>query len=139
MVLMDTNISFDKQQASQLGPGGADRPAGIMPGLVGAGIDLAGSGVRTSLGLFDEVRGQTFALATQSIDFAESLVHGVCDLGRRSVKRLDQATGEALAAIERVATSALGAVRATTDQAARLAMTVAEGAVGSNRGEPKHN
>jgi hypothetical protein len=79
------------------------------------------------------VRGQTLAAATQSINFAEQLVHGMCDAGRRSAVRLDQAVGDALGILENVALSALGAVRATTDQAAHLAMSVAEGAVGSRR------
>jgi CheY-specific phosphatase CheX len=131
-VLMDSNISFESS------PQSAGEP-GLVPGVIGVGVDLAGAGVRTSLGVMGEVRGQTIALATQSIDLAEALVHGMCELGRRSAHRLDQSAAEALSAIERLAMSALGAVRATTDQAARLAMTVAEGAVGIRRGDGNKN
>jgi hypothetical protein len=132
---METNTTFDKHSQPQLAPA---EPVGLVPGLVGAGVDLAGTGVRTSLALIGEVRGQTFALANQSIDFAESVVHGVCEIGRRSAQRIDQAIGDALGTIERLASSALCAARATSDQAARLAMTVAEGAVAPRRGEAKN-
>jgi len=131
---METNVILDKQQSStHRTPASASEASGLMPSVVGAGVDLAGVGVRTTVGLLGEVRGQTLAATTQGIDFAEQLVHGVCDLGRRSARRVDQAVGDALGAVERVALAALGALRSTTDQAARLAMSVAEGTVGPRR------
>lgn len=137
--LMDPNTTtFDKQSQPQLGPS-SSAEVGLVPGLVGAGVDLAGVGVHTSLGVMGEVRGQTFALATQGIDFAEAVVHGMCEVGRRSARRIDQAVGDVLSAFERLADQALGAARATGDQAARLAMTVAEGAIGTRRGEGNKN
>jgi hypothetical protein len=131
---METSSTLDRQQSSTTAslPGG--ERAGVVPGLVGAGVDLAGAGVRTTFGLFGEVRGQTTAIATQTIDFAEQIVHGLCELGRRSARRIDQAFGEAAGAMERVALSALGAVRSSGEQAAHLAMSVAENAVGPRRG-----
>ena len=132
---MDTHLDLDKQSSSSPAPA----PSGVMTGLVGAGVELAGTGVRTTLAIAGEVRGQTLAVATHGIDFAEQIVHGVCELGRRSARRVDQAVGDALGIVEQVALSALGAVRATSDQAARLAMSVAEGAVGARRAPASKN
>lgn len=131
---METSSTLDRQSSSSSKPASsAGDNAGLVPGLVGAGVDLAGSGVRTTFGLISEVRGQTFSMANQSIDFAEQIMRGLFDLSRRSAKRLDQAVGEVASAVERVAVSALGAVRTTSEQAAQVAMTVAENAVGSRR------
>lgn len=135
---MDTNLDLDKQSTSPSSPAPTGQSFGLMTGLVGAGVDLAGAGVRTTLAIAGEVRGQTLAMATNSIDFAEQLVHGVCELGRRSARRFDQAVGDALGIVENVALSALGAVRSTTNQAAHLAMTVAEGTVGPRRADGKN-
>lgn len=132
---MDTNITLDKQSQDHTSRGvsGAGEPTGFVPGIVGAGVELAGTGVRTTISLIGELRGQTYTLTTQSIDLAEGIVRGVFEMGRRTAKRMDQAVGEALGAVERAANTTLGALRATSDQAARLAMSVCENAVGQRR------
>ncbi len=109
---------------------------GLIPTIVGLGVDVTEDGITGALGLADDVRRETRQLVVSSLDFADSVVRAFTGIGRRTVERFDHFTVDVLTGSERVAISTLSGLRSLTHNASALADAAARQVVGARGDQP---
>ena len=109
----------------------ADQRRGLIPSVIGLGVDVTEDALTGAIGLVDDVRRESRQALVATIDFAESLSKAVLGLGRRTVERVDRIAVDVLTGSERVTVATLGGLRSLTNNASALADQAARSIVGA--------
>lgn len=109
-----------------------ERVNGVVPGVVHLALDVADRGQSTALSLLNDGRTELVSLIAGSIDLAEKATAAWFRLMRRASTRIDEASSETLASVERLATTTVKSARETTRAATDLATTALGGVTGAS-------
>jgi hypothetical protein len=104
---------------------------GLIPAVIGLGVDVTEDAVTGAIGLVDDVRRETRQAVVASLDFADTLSKSVVGIGRRTVDRFDRLAIDVLTGAERVAVGTLAGLRSIAVNASALADQAARQVVGA--------
>jgi hypothetical protein len=138
---METNTRTDSDKKSKDGGTLIERPQrtqvsaeprrGFIPAVFGLGIDVSEDAITGVIGLVDDVRRESRAAVSATIDFADSLGKSFVGLGRRTVERVDRLAVDLLGGSERLVVGTFAGLRSITDSASALADQATRQVVGT--------
>ena len=100
---------------------------GVLPGVVHLAIDVADKSQSTALAVLQDARIELRTVVDHGIELAEKLTAAAFRFTRKAVQRVDEAANETFSGAERLLGGAVKTARETTNAAAQLATTAANG------------
>jgi hypothetical protein len=104
---------------------------GLIPAVLGFGVDVTEDAVTGAIGFADDVRRETRQAVVATIDFAESLSKAMLGIGRRTVERVDRLATDVLGGSEKVALGTIAGLRSISNNASALADQASRSIVGA--------
>lgn len=135
----DSDRNIDKKKDSTLlerparggGQVSAEPRRGFIPAIFGLGIDVSEDTLTGVIGLVDDVRQETRAAVSATLDFADHLTRSFVGLGRRTVERVDRLTVDLLGGSERLVVGTFAGLRSISLSASALADQATRQVVGT--------
>ena len=103
---------------------------GFVPGVAHLALDVADKGQATAIALLHDARVEIRGAVDGGIELAEKLAQSGVRFARKLTQRVDEASAELLAGVERVLGGAVKSARETTRAAQDLATTATSGVTG---------
>jgi hypothetical protein len=104
---------------------------GVLPGVVHLAIDIAEKSESTAIAVLQDARIELRAAIEQGLELVEKVTAAGFRFARKTVARFDEAANETLTGAERMLGGAVKTARETTNAAAQLATTAANGVAAS--------
>jgi hypothetical protein len=110
----------------------ASTERGVVPGVVHLALDVADRGQSTTLALINDGRTELVAFVHGGIELAEKATASFFRLFKKATARIDEASAETLASVERLVSTSVRNARETTKAATELATTAIGGLTGTS-------
>jgi len=104
---------------------------GFLPGAVHLALDVADKSQSTAIAVLQEARAELRAVVEHGIEMAEKVATSGFRFARKVTAKIDEASTETLANVERLLGGAVKSARETTRAAQELATTATSGLAGS--------
>jgi hypothetical protein len=108
------------------------RSTGVVPGVAHLALDVVDRGQSTAIAVIQDVRGELRQIVDTGIELAEKTTTALFRLARKVTQRIDDATGETLAGVERLVGGVVKSARDTTRSATDLAHSAVSGLAGAS-------
>jgi len=136
---METTSNNDKkkdsagsiERSARAGAVSAEPRRGFIPAVFGLGLDVSEDAITGVIGLVDDVRQETRAAVSATIDFADHISKSFIGLGRRTVERVDRLTVDLLGGSERLVVGTFAGLRSISVSASALADQATRQVVGT--------
>jgi hypothetical protein len=110
-------------------PGVSER--GLVPAVLGFGVDVTEDALTGVIGFADDVRRETRQAVVATLDFAEALSKAFLGIGRRTVERVDRLAGDVLSGSEKIAVGTVAGLRSVTNNASALVDQASRSIIGA--------
>src|SRR5215470_3265006 len=107
------------------------RSSGFVPGVVHLALDVADRSQSTAIAVLQEARAELRAVVEHGIEMAEKMATSGFRFARKVTAKLDEASNETFASVEKLLGSAVKSARETTRAAQELATTATSTLTGS--------
>jgi hypothetical protein len=106
------------------------RTSGFVPGVVHLALDVADRGQSTAIAVLQEARAELRAVVEHGIEMAEKVATSGFRFARKVTAKLDEASNDTLANVEKLLGGAVKSARETTRAAQELATTATSSLTG---------
>lgn len=96
---------------------------GLLPGVVHLALDVADRGQSTAIAVLQEARAELRAVVEHGIEMAEKVATSGFRFARKVTAKIDEASNDTLANVEKLIGGAVKSARETTRAAQELATT----------------
>jgi hypothetical protein len=121
------------KEGPMMAPAKTDSPIrhGVLPAAVHLAIDVADKSQSTAIAVLQDARIELRTAFEHGIELVEKATAAAFRFTRKAVQRIDEAASETLTGAERALGTAVKTARETTNAAAQLATTAANGVTAS--------